>query len=349
MDGDTLPEPATLRRRRSLPSVQRDSDYAADDVEEPLEPEPSRNQHPRRTTPDAKTARTANLAASFPLIFFGAGCVASAVFVVLSRSHTTIGRIPLWVPFLVLGIIALGGGILSVFAMPDESESPPAAEERVVRPTPPGPVPHGRPRPATHVSPPSTLRPPAPMPVKQVIPVRPLPQPPVESEPEPEPEKAPARAVPRQMRTRPEPPLSLDDTEALLQEIDRISADLHSGRGAPSPEAARSPPAMPRVARSPPQPVSSSVEDRRPRAAIPLAELAAPPRPRRVDHCVGCGSAILHTGAPIRCQICHEPMCADCRDRSLAEGKPNLCPLCSLLDSVHSGPSVSSRSAGPRG
>lgn len=345
MDGGTLPEPGQLHRRRSLPQAGSDSPDGEDDSEDSRTPA-SRDRLRRPASRDALVPKNNRLEASFPLIFFGAGCLASAVFVVLSRSHESLGRIPLWVPFLALGIIALGGGILSLFAEPDESEAQPAPRPTVARPLPPRTPPRGRPRPSAVAPPPPAARISPPKTTRRVAPASPPPPEPVEPEPEPEP--AVTSPAPSRSPSRTEIPLLGDDSAALLEEIDRISADLHSDRGILSPRGGTSS-TPPRTTRSPARPVvlRSPAEDLRPRAAIPLAELAAPPSPRRVERCVACGSPILHAGSPIQCQVCQEPLCPDCRDRSLAEGRPNLCPLCALLNTVHSGPSVPSRPAGP--
>ena len=279
-----------------------------------------------------------NLEASFPLFFFGAGCIAVAGFVLFDGNHAAIGRLPLWVPFVALGIIALVGGTLSVFAEPDR----------------PGVADRGSSRPRRLPA----YRPPA---------VRQKPVSPAQAEPSPlvarESPKAPSEleeaedsqpswsedSIPVAPPATAAPSvaaatdsISADDTAALLKEIDAIEQDIHTSHNAaqwaPSnsaPAAIASPPPVrtaPKVIPRPSPATASSDTPRTPRAS-PAAESVIP---RQVARCVGCGSVILHTGTPSRCQVCSEPLCSDCRDRSLAEGKPNLCPLCGLLDAVHS-------------
>jgi hypothetical protein len=279
-----------------------------------------------------------NLAASFPLFFFGAGCIAVAGFVLFEGSHAAIGRIPLWVPFIALGIIALAGGTLSVFAEPDG----PSAE------TGTQPLPRGRPssrvrsvpsRPTPR--PPIRTSPPAPP-----APPRPAPTPEVAADSRPSWSEDPA---PTTMEPRPAPSsaavtntIPSEDTAALLKEIDAIEADIHASHSG-SPVAPSTPEKVPRPAMAPRQtPASVPRATAGGTAGVPkAAALSTPARlesevPRQMARCAGCGSVILHSGTPSRCQVCGEPLCSECRDRSLAEGKPNLCPLCGLLDSVHS-------------
>lgn len=272
-----------------------------------------------------------NLAASFPLFFFGGGCAVIAVVLLLEKTHAALGRIPIWLPFLAIGVIALAGGTLSLFAEPD-SEPPtqrPIPRRRTVPPARPlsraaGDAAYsdrarqdfGRPTPVLRPRPP--IDPEADGPVVPRVPA-----------PAASPPAAPAAPVASSAE-----PLDSDAT-AQLAEIDDIDAAIHAGRTVPP--AARSVPAAARNGTA-----------RAPAAVVPIAPIpvAAGPRTinaagstdaaRTLDHCVGCGSAIVHSGTPIRCLVCGEPLCTDCRDRSLAEGKPNLCPLCSLLDTVHS-------------
>jgi hypothetical protein len=306
---------------RPIPTVRREED-------------PLQRVRPRKLDPSGDRAN--NLAASFPLFFFGAGCIAVAAFVLLEGSHAGIGRIPLWVPFIALGIIALAGGTLSVFAEPDEPgrrddvEAIPQSPSRRPAPLVPRNRSLGdRPRPAEPVPPvvphepaespePSDTRPPW---LEELTP------PPVESSPAP---PAPVEAA----------SINNDDTAALLAEIDAIDKDIHTSKlgspygrpeTRPSPRPSEVPTSAPSVSFVP------SVGNNAAGQAVP----AATPRmesevPRQVARCAGCGSVILHSGMPSQCQVCGEPLCSDCRDRSLSEGKPDLCPLCSLLDTVHS-------------
>jgi hypothetical protein len=303
----------------------------------------------------ARDPEVTNLAASFPLFFFGAGCVAAAAFVLLEGTGAAIGRIPLWVPFIALGIIALAGGTLSVFAEPDETaekevpkeiSSPPRiARPRTSRP-PEGPRPKFRPAQFASQSPPPSQTDPNTGPV----PVRTRPAGPVSSDTSAA-AKAPTNNPEEAATSLPLP----DDADALLKEIDLIAADIHAshlpGRAtsprvqapapAPAPTAKVSLTAPVTVQ---PRPATAPVRAR----ADETPEWLESEAPRKVAHCVGCGSVILHAKAPSQCQVCGEPLCTDCRDRSLREGKPNLCPLCALLDTVHSkGPPTAQGSRRP--
>jgi hypothetical protein len=333
METDTAVTTSSSHRHRSLPRVRADTNFGKG-----RSPPSVRRSSSTVNQGDSRNSRSSspkseNLAASFPLFFFGAGCVASAVFVILEGSGATIGRIPLWIPFIALGIVALVGGTLSVFAEPDELKPEPNRGELSDVNEGMAFVPKARPRPQPLVSPASgvqtPLEPPA---VRQRSP---LPAPAVAVE-----------EVSTDLPPRPDPTTisasseaELPDSSALLKEIDLIDADLHSRLGSvptfpPEPQDYRedAPVAAARVSVEISAPVPEASGTRFARANGPLESEA--PRPSAL--CVGCGSVILNSRAPFACQVCGEPLCSDCRDRGLREGKPNLCPLCSLLDSVHS-------------
>ncbi|MCI4353693.1 MAG: hypothetical protein L3K14_10015 [Thermoplasmata archaeon] len=281
-----------------------------------------------------------NLAASFPLFFFGAGCVVAATFVILEGHGAALGRIPLWLPFLALGTIALVGGTLSVFAEPDHPIENGSIERNL--PTPVRPVSYSPP-----AVPPGQFKPPR---VDSVVKRQELPR--------PRPQRSPVRArgmasspPPETTAGAPAPPVPPDDVGALLKEIDRIEADLHSS-GAAS-EAAPSTPSLPETSVpsvEPPSTNSSRVESRptdsRP-SNDPLDDLESE-APGKIATCGGCGSVIIDEGTISQCQVCGEPLCSECRDRSRSEGTPNVCPLCSLLDTIHSGAPTSARPSAQR-
>jgi hypothetical protein len=349
MDGDSSVDTGSPRRHRSLPRVRVDPDYPAGRFAPVVRREERNDPRHGGTDSGSPTTRSNNLAASFPLFFFGAGCVACAIFVLLEGSHAAIGRIPLWLPFLALGMIALVGGTLSVFAEPDEPEKDRAASPEA--PTRAPRVPERwvttRPVPARRPTPPPSARGPSVSP----------PSPP----PSPAPSAKPIPETPQTVITAPQvvaagPTMEgigrdVDDTSALLKEIDLIDADLHSSRASrpPSASSSRSKPAVAvgGVAMTPVRP-SSAIGPKNPSPPVAVNERLESEAPRQVTHCVGCGSVILHANPPAECQVCGEPLCSECRDRALSEGNPNLCPLCSLLDSVHSTGPAATRAARPR-
>jgi hypothetical protein len=313
-----------------------------------------RRDGPVRKSTRSRASRPAppevsNFAASFPLFFFGGGCVAAAVFVLLEGSRAAIGRIPLWVPFVALGIIALAGGTLSLFAEPDETVATEPADDR---------PPRAAPTPPRATLPKRSPRPPVPIP-------GPMPSPSAPVAARPDRGQLASRGAPRdapslgEVRdTGPVAPAGAardetvpDDVPSLLRELDSIEAVLRSSRveSRPVPPApgttVRAAKAAKTVAVNPTTPPVVGEGIAPPTSATP-EWLEEPEAPRQIAHCVGCGSAMVHAGAAARCHACGEPLCADCRDRSLAEGKPNLCPLCGLLDSVHAkGPMPGSRTS----
>jgi hypothetical protein len=311
---------------RPIPSVRRDVS--------------ARRQYRK----EAPGPREGNLAASFPLIFFGAGCLAVALFVLLEGSRAAIGRIPLWVPFVALGVIALAGGILSVFAEPDEDTSAVVPDEEGPSTLPLPPVrylifdresrsePSGdAPRPET--SPVSTK-------VSRAV----SPEPKLEAKgPPPRPVAAPSPSpAPAAVNA-----LNADEAASLLKEIDLIDAELHASRIGRRSAASANPGSSPSPASRAPVPgvpIATATAKSAPKGNVaPAPARRESDTPRQVARCVGCGSVILHSGSPSRCQACGEPLCPECRDRSIAEGKPNLCPLCGLLDSVHTRPVTTSQ------
>lgn len=303
----------------------------------------------KSTSPRSTLAE--NLEASFPLIFFGGGCLAAAAFVLGDGSHLLIGRIPLWLPFMALGLIALVGGILSIFAEPDPLDEPISSDEQ-----PPSHAMPLTPAVASIVRPSVPAASPGPNPISAgtALVARPfkvtnVPEPPRALVP-----RAPPIAGPETRNPIPPAvsaaPLLPDDATALLMEIDLISQDLRATRagarlGGATENTSVPPTRAPSVATTPgaTQPGVPSVA---PRPSLPTASVPLEV-PRRAVHCVGCGSVILAAGPPVQCQVCHEPLCSDCRDRSYAEGKPNMCPLCGLLDTVHARGPVGTRTAGP--
>jgi len=344
MDANTSLGTGSPRRHRSLAKVPTDPEVHAG------RPFPSvrraRSKLSRARTQESRPSEpeVSNLAASFPLFFFGAGCIAAAAFVLLEGSSAAIGRIPLWVPFVALGIIALAGGTLSVFAEPDQTTDTVVAAE--VPQSPPFPAarnaPPDRPLRSWAPTPPSAVRAaPRAEPSMPSDTSRPRPR---QADLLPAPAERDPIAPPITERSAPMP----DDAASLLKEIDLIDADLHASHipAGPAPRAARSSPQaetdVDLVAAGLTPPVRPRNDPSR--SSPPRPGRLESEAPRQVARCVGCGSVILHAGAPAQCQVCGEPLCSECRDRSLAEGKPNLCPLCGLLDSVHSkGPAAAPR------
>jgi hypothetical protein len=348
MDADSSIGAAPSHRHRSLPQVRVDPEYYSG------RPAPSIRRHKlrvgRSASPesDYSTPAVSNLAASFPLFFFGAGCVAVALFVILERSASAIGRIPLWVPFVALGIIALAGGTLSVFAEPDEPPKPNAAGQVPPDPSPararyvpsePDERPRGSSRVEAHRSVPRTRAVQPPASPRAVAP----------------PTVGATQIAEPVLSAYPEKPGAADlpsDAMSLLKEIDLIEADLQgarSTRGLTSSERQTGPPTPPTAPKVPAGPQVSAATGIPPlQTDYPGPNRMESEVPRQVAHCVGCGSAILHVGTPSQCQVCGEPLCSECQHRSLVEGKPNLCPLCALLDTVHSKGPAASRTARPR-
>lgn len=346
MDSDSTAGSSSNRRHRSLPQVRVDPDFPTEPPTPSSRWEVAADAGRMEERSASSSSPIDNLGASFPLFFFGAGCVAVAAFDILDGTHAVIGRIPLWLPFLALGVIALAGGTLSVFALPDSYRSTPVVSPPTkplprrapTRPAGARPIPARRPTPQLSPRPRST---------PALIP---------EAAPLEEPEEiSEAPPAPTAVAAAPNVPVPIpatvdDDTDSLLREIDQIDADLHGSKGkpAPTPKPTPSPPAVAGV-----QP-ARTVVNAGPRQGPSVAPPVVTPQrleseaPRQVAHCVGCGSAILHSGTAGQCQVCGEPLCSDCRERSLSEGKPNLCPLCSLLDSVHSKGPATARAARSR-
>ena len=308
----------------------------------------------RRERPEARRSRVwasnplasdaDSLAASLPLFLVGAGCAGFGLFVRINNSHAVIDRIPLWLPLVAIGIIALVGGTLSFFATAGgASEEDPASSTRW---TPPARLP-ARPAMTRSKRDESPMAPPAipsrvrPRPSNGPAPVRPGVARPVSAL------RPPAAAA--NFATEPEPSddfgspevpdPSSDDSSSLLSELDSIDMDLHPSRAASVPPSAAAPTrsSLDADADSIEAVLSDLSEERNQR---PVAPRPPPARsgqlgPRPVAHCIECGSPILVSGDARQCLGCQEPLCAECRGRSLAEGKPGLCVFCSVLDEFH--------------
>ncbi|HEV8050596.1 MAG TPA: hypothetical protein VGP88_08390, partial [Thermoplasmata archaeon] len=115
-------------RHRRLPRTRTGFEGHGPSGDRPARPGALGLGRARRRETDDSSGETGNLAASFPLFFFGGGCLAIAGFVAVDEARATIGRLPLWGPFLALGIIAVAGGALSLFAVPDGDRRDPRAE-----------------------------------------------------------------------------------------------------------------------------------------------------------------------------------------------------------------------------
>lgn len=359
MNAETTLGKGPQHRHRSLPRVRVDPQDESDRA--PL-PAPAKrfieHARPRTRNPDPESPEMGNLAASFPLFFFGAGCLAAATFAVLEGGGASIGRIPLWLPFLALGIIALVGGTLSVFAEPDNPSVVALVERSPSTPAMPVVESADLARPGPRHSPDAdSLHETTPTPPARARPTW-APRAEVPAEPQevarPRPQRNPANMRGMSFSPPPSPSLEVsaaptvsDDAGALLQELDRIEADLHSAQAAgevrseaASPQAARASPAGRSSART--SLVESLGEPSvRPSPAI-LDELESE-SPRKIATCGGCGSVIIDEGQIPQCRVCGEPLCSECRERSRAEGTPNVCPLCSLLGTMHSGGPAAAR------
>jgi hypothetical protein len=303
---------------RPIPSVWRDT----------VDRQETRQNRSRTSEEDGS-----GLASSFPLIFFGAGLTFVGFYIRSEDPSAFIARLPLWIPFLLLGLIGLGGGILSVFAKPTEVTGIRRPDESARESGPS----LGRDLPPIRArrSPPTARRfeetaTPTSSPVRAAHADRPrstefaLTPRPGESE------RARASRTGAQL-----------DFASLFQELESIDLEL---RGAP----ARRPPSPPRsradtgtdsVGRptgpAPERESGPTVEvSSLPRTA--LEPLASEPTRLAMD-CIGCGSAITRFPPSAVCRGCDQPLCAECLGRSEADGEPVLCPFCTALNSLHVG------------
>lgn len=339
----------SLGTERRLRSRMGRSEEAPDPLLRPGRPAPSI----RRETPEARRSRVwqsnplasdaDSLAASLPLFLVGAACTGFGLFVRVNNSHAVIDRIPLWLPLIAIGLIALVGGTLSFFATAGGTveEDPPSssrwtpplrsparpamAREEPAEPAvaPPRIPPTVRPRPSTGLAPAGSN-------VARAA-----------TTPRPTPRTAVLATGPDSLddlgvSEGPDP--SSDDVSA-LSELDSIDMDLHPSRLAPAP---------PRAAASPPSSLDADADSieavladlseepsGRTIAPRPPTSRSSPPTPRPLAHCIECSSPIPVSEDPHQCLGCQEPLCAECRGRSLAEGKPGLCVFCSVLDEFH--------------
>jgi hypothetical protein len=324
MDADTSLGPGSQLRHRTWPGAPKESGFPRG------RPVPAVFRDPPE--PDrVRAEETSSLAASFPLIFFGAGFAFLGAYVRYEQPAETIGHIPLWIPFFGVGLIALVGGVLSVFAKPGETPPNMPAGGAHWR---------GAPRPVPRVTSDRILRPP--FPVTENAGRRPARTGPTGSrKPErswpAEPVPLPAAGPPKPLRVAdPEEPSARSDSSLLLRELDAIDADLRASRGPrplarPWPATEAEPALSGRAPGAELRPAGRSMDD-------PSGEDSVPrdgPSVEAPMSCIGCGSEVPSNEEGIRCVGCEQPLCADCLDRSKAAGNSNLCPFCSVLDVVH--------------
>jgi hypothetical protein len=315
--GSNAPDEPELRHGRPAPSTRREG------------PDASR---PRGTSVVRPESDVSSFAASLPLFLFGAVCTGFGVFVRFENSHAVIARIPLWLPLVAIGLIALVGGTLSVFATSAEAteETIPASTRRPYLP------PARRPVPAARFDGPTAEWTPSRDVTAYRSRPRTLPEPasPAVARTTPPPRSYAASSLPESEVTTPES--TADSLVSWLDEIDSIQVDLHEPAG-PSPS-------MPTNAMTPSE-VDADAAAIDAELANLLGETQAAaqrvrPRPERptsgtrpaLARCVECGSKIIGPGEVSRCRGCDEPLCVECRARSVAEGKPDLCVFCSVLD-----------------
>ena len=303
-------------------------------------PSPSVRREPgiRRGTAAKRATNTAppesDLAASFPLIFFGSGLAVVGVYLRSTDSGAYLAHIPLWIPFLLIGLVGLGGGILSVFARP--AEVAPRQSDQEPRRTLPG-----RRELRLHVRRPIRSR---------AAPSRTLPK----ADPVPPPENAANLRPPAPPLTpwyrggaptteparRPTESRGIGaDASASLTEIDSIDARLR--RSLSGPRAGRLQPSgrpsgpvepWPSGLGAAPLlgPYAASSGSSPAVASVPSSRGPAPNR-----RCISCGSAITPQQAAVACSVCQQPICSDCTTQSRAQGRPNLCAFCSVLEELH--------------
>ena len=60
--------------------------------------------------------------------------------------------------------------------------------------------------------------------------------------------------------------------------------------------------------------------------------------PLNASRCISCGVSVPEANIPGTCSRCGRAMCSPCLDRSHSEGRPEICPVCSILDQLPSGP-----------
>jgi hypothetical protein len=313
------PEEPELRHGRPAPSIRRER--AARSA-----------QSTRRET------EVDSLAASMPLILIGVACTAFGIYVRFEETHAAIDRIPLWLPLVAIGIIALLGGILSIFASPSETfDAPPPEPARrraealpMRRPTPPVRAETWEPEDASAEEEPAVRHRPTSRPERVVPPLGRTAS------------SAPGRSL---ERSPAQSPATRDDESenlsSLLDELDSIDGDLHGSP--PSSGPAPPNPAPPSHVEADAAAIEAELADlvgvAAPAAVAPrpspprlLRPSSVPPPRPGVVHCVECGSRMDGAGTVVRCHGCQEPLCPECQGRSVEEGKPGLCVFCSVLD-----------------
>jgi hypothetical protein len=281
-----------------------------------------------------------NLEHSLPFLAAGVLMVGVGVWFGFSHLHPAGSRGAFWLLVVGLGATLVGGGLaLTISEPPDDVRGPTAYGDYVLVPRSDwvrwqeeGYPPFGQAGPGAP---------------------EPLPEPPIWQETEPEgagpgttapmsvaPVSSPALSDTASVPTPPPsvapaaaaPPPSANDSDLIAQ----VSEELLRAPRHPWIEASVPPPP------SPPSGVPAWREDAiqrleaelaaiEPETQPPATHAPTPVPPGNMERCISCGGETTSYSEQV-CVMCDRPLCDACLERSVAEGRPSVCPYCKLPD-----------------
>lgn len=281
-----------------------------------------------REPPRARSGTTAShapvfpaLKEAFPLVFFGACCISLGLYFGLTGVSPFASRVPFWLFLLLMGGVAVGGGLLS-------SQIPDEVEEAV-----PEPVPEAEARSSSGNLPLEHWANRGEEPLEHW------------ATQAAQPMEADAMAPPAPVwRVRPSParPSSADEVEEVLSSLDEMAPPGTLESSEPlAPAAFDARPGR----RTAPVDVEEGVEGPIDELMMQLERtesvLAAPasPRPGRMAKvgplpvsCGGCRRALEPGEVRAECATCRAPLCAACTAGALRHEEKSYCPNCAWLE-----------------
>jgi hypothetical protein len=285
-----------------------------------------------------------NLEHSLPFILGGALCVGLAVWLHLGQPHVVSSRLSLWILLAAVGVTLAGGGLALTLVDEPQAQVPPDREGDYVMVTrsewdqwqsggasPASGAPREEPpQPWDEANPEAVGGSPSPPPAPTAAPYDPglvatasedllrAQRPTVAGGP-----TGPAAASVTTERPEAPPGSVLAPGLALGAPAGPSPGPARGGEAGPTPR----PPIAPAWQEDAIQELESVLEQFGGDAtARPTG--AAPQRPQiSIDRCIACGAAV--TGySEQACVVCDRPLCDRCLERSVAEGRPAVCPLC---------------------
>lgn len=272
-----------------------------------------------------------NLEYSLPFLIGGVLLIAVGLWFGFAHVHPAGARGAFWLLLVGLGITMLGGGLALTYSEPPESTPSPSLSGDYVRiprsewlrwqeeGSPPFGRPPEREIPAWQETEPTSTDRPEPSATPSHPPAGP---------------SVPLSAAPTSGVTTSPPPVATsglaNDAELVARvsdELLRAPRDPWNEATVPSP--APSPSQQPAWREDPVQLLEAELASLQREPQAPQVPRGSPVPPRSLERCIGCGSPTTSYSEQV-CVMCDRPLCDVCLERSVADGRPSVCPFCSL-------------------